>query len=69
MTNADFTRVRRYSKPSWDSAIVPKISSIHQYSLLISDYRLTELLEALEKRGFTGDVAVLILAYLQEVAA
>lgn len=69
MTNADFVRVRRYSKPSCNSVIVPKISSIHQYFLLIKDNRLTEALEALEKRGLTGDIAVFILACLQEVAA
>lgn len=68
MTNADSARSRRYSKPSWDSAIVPKISSIHQYILLIKDNQLTEVLEALEKCGLTGDLAVFILTNLQRGA-
>ncbi|MCC5661998.1 hypothetical protein LC608_34710 [Nostoc sp. XA010] len=65
MINADLARVRRYSNPSCNSAIVPKISSIHQYFLLVKDNRLTEVIEALEKRGFTGDLAIFILACLQ----
>ncbi|MBE8968685.1 hypothetical protein IQ277_21425 [Nostocales cyanobacterium LEGE 12452] len=65
MTNADFVRVRRYSKPSCNSAIVPRNIPFHQYFLSIKRRRLTEVLEALEKRGITDDIAVFILACLQ----
>jgi len=65
MTNADFARVRRYSKPSCNSAIVPKTSPLYQYLLLIKRRRLTQVIEALEKRGITDDVASFVLINLQ----
>jgi len=67
MTNADFARVRRYSKPSCNSAIVPRNIPFHQYFLLIQSYQLTELLEALESVGITGDLAIFMLANLQSL--
>lgn len=67
MANADFVRVRRYSKPSCNSAIVPQENYIHQYFLLIRGHRLTEILESLERVGITGDLAIFMLANLQSL--
>lgn len=67
MANADPARSRRYQKNQkidCDSAIVTRISSIHQY-FLIRHHRLTEVLEALETVGITGDLAIFILANIQ----
>lgn len=64
MANADFARVRRYSKPSCNSAIVPRNIPFHQY---IQSHQLTELLEALESVGITGDLAIFMLANLQSL--
>lgn len=71
MANADFARVRRYQKPSCDSAIVTQNISVNQeyriseLSNYISDHRLTESVEILENVGFTGDLAVFLIANLQ----
>ena len=65
MTNADFARVRRYSKPSCNSAIVPQENSLHQYLLSIRGHRLTEVIESLERVDITGDLASFIIANLQ----
>ena len=50
-------------------SILAQILPIHQYILLIQDKRLSEVLEAIENSGFTGDVALFLLACCQEVAA
>jgi hypothetical protein len=50
-------------------SILAQILPIHQYILLIRDYRLTEILEALERVGIEGDTAIFVLACCQEVAA
>lgn len=49
-------------------SILAQILPIHQYILLIQDNRLSEALEAIESSGFTGDLAIFILACCQEVA-
>jgi hypothetical protein len=49
-------------------SILAQIIPIHQYILLVQDNRLSEALEAIESFGFTGDVALFLLACCQEVA-
>lgn len=52
-------------KINLDSAIVTQNISVNQLLLLIRSHQLTEVIETLEKRGLTGDIAVFILACLQ----
>ncbi|MBD2730751.1 hypothetical protein H6G96_31645 [Nostoc sp. FACHB-892] len=67
MTNADFVRVRRYSKPSCNSAIVPQENSLNQYLLSIHGHQLTEVIGSIESTGITGDLAIFMLANLQSL--
>lgn len=55
--------------------VIEKLSSIltqtlptNQLFLLISHLRLTEVIEALERIGITGDLAIFMLAYYQKEA-
>ena len=49
--------------------ILAQILPTNQLFLLIQSHQLTELLEALESVGITGDTAIFVLACCQEVAA
>ena len=65
MTNADPARSQRYRTINCDSVYSTKKFTFNQYILLIRDYRLTEILETLERVGITGDLAIFFIANLQ----
>jgi hypothetical protein len=68
MTNADFVRVRRYSKSSCNSAILPQALQSNQLFLIyIRRRQLTNALEFLQERGYSGDLAIFMLANLQNL--
>lgn len=50
------------------ASILAQIIPVNQLSLSIQSNRLTEAIETLESAGFTGDLAIFILACCQRVA-
>jgi hypothetical protein len=50
------------------ASILAQIIPVNQLSLSIQSHRLTEALETLESAGFTGDLAIFMLACCQRVA-
>ena len=70
MTNADPARSQRYLKPSCNSGILPQALQPNQLFLIyIRRRQLTNALEFLQERGYSGDLAVFILACCQKVAS